>query len=386
MPRLSFIVLSYNYEDYIGTTIRSILDQTVQDFEIVVVDDASRDRSCEVIRGFDDPRIRLLVNERNLGGAGSYNRAVEAACGEWLVNLDADDWIAPEKSEIQLAAAAADPRLDIIGTHVVFVDAEGAPHPRAEELEGWTNRAHALDRVDTWVGANPLCRSSTMVRRAAHLRIGLDDPGMQRAPDYELWTRALREGCHFAVVPERLTFYRMQARGVTHGDPLGTMLEMAYAMLRNLVPLAEARALHPSVERILGWVARHPQLAALSPGEAYRLLGMLMTSPPLGDFASFRASLADPAGDPALVRIGRRCLLLAREEALPPSYAERLQRDLVAITEARDFWHQQSQAWERICHSLRDLPPGSGANDQEMKRWTLDRIARQAYSRFFRSS
>ena len=135
MPRLSYIVLSYEYEDYVGTTIRSILDQTVQDFEIVVVDDASRDGSVQVIRGFADPRIRLFVNERNMGGAASYNRAVEAARGEWLVNLDADDWIAPSKAETQLAAATADPDLDIIGTWVSIVDAEGRPHPRGLDVE-----------------------------------------------------------------------------------------------------------------------------------------------------------------------------------------------------------------------------------------------------------
>jgi len=374
MPLLSFIVLSYNYEDYIGTTIRSILEQTVQDFEIVVVDDASQDSSREVIRGFGDPRIRLLVNERNMGGAWSYNRAIQAAQGEWLINLDADDWIAPQKSELQLAAASADPGLDIIGSHVAFVDAKGAPHPRAAELETLTNRpSHVLNQVDTWIGVNPLCRSSTMVRRSAHLRIGLDDPGMVRAPDYELWTRALREGCRFGLVPERLTFYRLQARGVTHGDPLGTMLEMTYAMLRNLVPLAEARALHPSVERILSWAARHPQLAELRPVEAYRLLGMLVTSPPLGDFASFRASLADGAGDPALARAGRRCLLLARDQELSNTYVERLLRDQKAFIEARDFWHGQALAWESLCQSLGN-------------RWTLDRMARWVYSRFFRFS
>lgn len=269
-PLLSYIVLSYNYADYIGTSIRSILAQTVQNFEIVVVDDASRDASVGVVRGFSDPRIRLLVNDRNLGGAGSYNRAVAAARGEWLVNLDADDWHAPQKAERQLAAARADPGLDIIGTYVSMVDASGAPHPQFQELEPHFNAPHLLCRVDSWVGRNSLCRSSTMVRRATHLRIGLDDPTMVRAPDYELWTRALREGCRFLVVPERLTFCRIRPGGVTHGDPLGTLLELSYAMLRNLVPLCEAGALNPTLERIITWTARHPQLSALRPREAYR--------------------------------------------------------------------------------------------------------------------
>ena len=71
-PLLSFIVLSYNYENYIRVALQSILQQTVQDFEVVVVDDASSDRSCEVVRSFNDPRIRLIVNERNLGGCLLY--------------------------------------------------------------------------------------------------------------------------------------------------------------------------------------------------------------------------------------------------------------------------------------------------------------------------
>ncbi|MGB8127769.1 MAG: glycosyltransferase family 2 protein, partial [Pseudolabrys sp.] len=70
----------------------------MQDFEIVVVDDASTDASVEVIRSYNDPRIRLFVNDHNIGGAASYNRAVKATRGEWLVNLDADDWIAPNKA------------------------------------------------------------------------------------------------------------------------------------------------------------------------------------------------------------------------------------------------------------------------------------------------
>jgi glycosyltransferase involved in cell wall biosynthesis len=135
-PKLSFIVLSYNYADLIGQTIHSILGQTVQDFEIVVVDDASTDASCDVIRSFADPRIRLLVNERNLGGAGSYNRAVQAARGEYLVNLDADDWITPNKCE-------------------------GRPHSRTAELDAVVNRPFDLNAVDSWVGQNRLVRSST---------------------------------------------------------------------------------------------------------------------------------------------------------------------------------------------------------------------------------
>ena len=282
-PLLSFIVLSYNYERYIDKTIRSILEQTVQDFEVVVVDDCSKDNSVSVVRSFDDPRIRILRNEKNMGGAASYNRAISAAQGEWLINLDADDWIAMDKVERQLDAVAANPGLDIIGTYVSVVDKNGFRHEQAAEIEAIINQPHDFGRLDTWIGANNLCRSSTMVRRAAHLRIGLDDENMERAPDYELWTRAFREGCRFAVIPEILTYMRLHSSGVTHIDPLGTLLEMTYAMFRNLIPVAEMKALHPSIARIVNWVCHHHALSRLRPIERYRLIGLLIQSTAMGD-------------------------------------------------------------------------------------------------------
>jgi glycosyltransferase involved in cell wall biosynthesis len=346
-PLLSYIVLSYNYERYIDKTIRSILNQTIQDFEIVVVDDCSRDNSVNVVRSFRDPRIRVIQNERNLGGAGSYNRAVSACKGEWMVNLDADDWIAPHKAERQLALAAANPRVDIIGTYISVYDQDGCPHPNADALEEAVNRPHEFGRVDTWIGANHLCRSSTMVRSAAHHRIGLDDANMVRAPDYELWTRALREGCGFALIPEKLTFVRATSSGVTHADPLGSLLEIAYATLRNLIPLAEKRALHPSIARMIGWVAHHEQLSRLTPTERYRLLGMLMQSTSVGDYESFRALLRNTEERPELVTVGRRCMALLDKGT--PLYQElsKLNKDVEAYIGARDHWRSECEKWQR---------------------------------------
>lgn len=353
-PLLSFIVLSYNYERYIGRTLESILAQTVQDFEIVVVDDCSRDKSIEVIRSYGDPRIRLLVNEHNIGGAASYNRAVEAARGEWLVNLDADDWIEPAKSEKQLAIAAADPSLDIIGSYISVVDEHGNRHALADSLEYQTNRPHEFGYVDTWIGANWLCRSSTMFRRAAHMRIGLDDPAMVRAPDYELWTRAVREGCSIAILPEKLTYVRQHSAGVTHADPIGTLLEMTFAMLRNIIPLAEARALNPSIERVASWVLQHAAAPMLRPVEVYRLLGMLMTSDAPSDYATFRAKIFARDSDVALERAGYRCICLICEGTTQNTRIRELEqivRESEQIAQeyitARDYWHQKSDNWER---------------------------------------
>ena len=174
-----------------------------------------------------------------------------------------------------------------------------------------------------------------MIRRSAHLRIGLDDPAMVLAPDYELWTRALRAGCRFGLVPEKLTYYRLQPRGVTFSDRVGTLREMSYAMIRNLVPHADARALLPSYERMVHWLARHPDLSAMRPVEAHRLVGMMMLTPSVESYATFRAILAAEDADSALALAGHRVLMLT---------AIGTQRQ--PVSEPPGSWRQQSEAWE----------------------------------------
>jgi glycosyltransferase involved in cell wall biosynthesis len=350
-PLLSFIVLSYNYEDYIQVTLRSILNQTIQDFEIVVVDDASSDRSCQLVRELNDPRINLIVNERNLGGAGAYNVAIQAARGEWLVNLDADDWIAPEKSIRQLKIADQNPQLDIIGSWVNVVGSDGRPHSDRADIEMAVNRDYALNLVDTWIGINPLCRSSTMVRRAAHLKIGLDDAGMVAAPDYELWTRALAKGCRFHVLKECLTFMRLHSRGVTRANLLRSHLEICFALQKNIVPLIEHRALWPSFAKVLRWVGAQPDLAALAPRERERLFALLMTGVTIPTYADFRAALSLP--DPVLETIGRRALFtFGQSELASRQYVRSLstevpKSDVSELAEACDRFRAQSEFWER---------------------------------------
>lgn len=365
-PVFSYIVRSYNCERFISTTLRSILDQTAQDFEILVVDDCSRDSAIDVIRRFDDHRIHLLVNDQIVGDAECYNRAVQAARGEWLVYLAAGDRIAPRRADVQLAAAVANPRLDIVGTYISAVAEDGTPHPLAADIESRTNQPYELGHVDTWIGANRLCRSSTMIRRSAQKRIGMDDSNMTWAADYELWTRALREGCVFAVIPEQLTFVRQRPSELSDVDPRGMLLEMSYAMLRNLLPLADARALHPSVERIVTWVAQHPELATLGPTEAYRMVGMAMTSPScFDDFADFCSALSAPDGDATLERAGRRCLSMVGEGSSRHLLTGKLEKDVQAFIEARDYWHARSSKLEediQACTDARDY--WHGQSDQ----------------------
>jgi glycosyltransferase involved in cell wall biosynthesis len=177
-PLISVIVASFNYDDYIEHTLRSILDQTEKNLEIVVVDDASTDRSREIIESFADRRISLFVNDRNLGSSPSYNRGAAAARGDYITYVDADDWISPRKFELQVKYFEHHTETDILGTYVKFHRADGARHAKADAFERSFNQPHDFNSVGRWIRGNRLAAPSVMFRRTVHDRIGLRDPAM----------------------------------------------------------------------------------------------------------------------------------------------------------------------------------------------------------------
>ncbi|MBX7164937.1 MAG: glycosyltransferase [Pirellulales bacterium] len=99
-PRFSICIPNFNYEKYLGRTIQSVLDQTFQDFEILVSDNASTDRSVEVVRSFAEPRIKLHVNQRNVGFAGNLDRAARMATGRFMIMLSSDDLMRRDALEV----------------------------------------------------------------------------------------------------------------------------------------------------------------------------------------------------------------------------------------------------------------------------------------------
>lgn len=96
---VSIIMPSYNTAQYIAETIQSVINQTYQNWELIIVDDCSTDNTDIVIGEIKDPRIRYIKNEKNSGAAVSRNRALREANGRWVAFLDSDDLWKPEKLE-----------------------------------------------------------------------------------------------------------------------------------------------------------------------------------------------------------------------------------------------------------------------------------------------
>lgn len=119
---VSVIMPAYNGERYISKAIESVLNQTYPDLELIIVEDASTDKTLEIIKSYGDERIKLLENSRNQGIAYSTNRAIEMARGKYIALLDDDDYAAENRIELQVEYLEQNPQIDILGGRAAIIN------------------------------------------------------------------------------------------------------------------------------------------------------------------------------------------------------------------------------------------------------------------------
>ena len=199
MPRISVLIPAYNAARYIEDSLRSVLDQTYRDIEVLVADDGSTDGTWRVLTRVarSDPRVVPIRNERNLGLAGTLNRMVRHARGELVARLDADDIALPQRLERQLRAMD-EGELGLCGTWAKTLDLRRnyvLPFPVTDaEI-----RVHLLFQ-------SPFAHYSVMARRELLVRHRYR-PEAGYAEDYDLWVRLSRDA-RMGNVPEPLVLYR----------------------------------------------------------------------------------------------------------------------------------------------------------------------------------
>ena len=203
-PLISVIMPLYNAERFVGESIENVLRQTVGDFELIVIDDASTDASAEIARAYaaKDNRIVLMHNELNSGAARTRNRALDAARGKFITFMDADDLCSPERFAKQLAFFERHPQTDICGSYYTMFGTRGGEN---DELKIQVPLTHEEIQYQLFFGC-PFGMSSVMLRSEPFKRTGIRFRECM-AEDYQLWVD-LSEHLRMANIPEYLTFYR----------------------------------------------------------------------------------------------------------------------------------------------------------------------------------
>lgn len=183
MPEISIVIPVYNRVHFIGDAVESILAQSVTDLELILVDDGSTDGSQARIAAYDDPRVRLIQNPRNLGIAATRNRGIAEAGAPYLAFLDSDDRALPRRLEKQMAFLDAHPDHAAVGSWIRWIDAAGASRGRTKR------KAADADQI----AAERLFRSglenSTATARTDILRAYPHREDFRLGSDYELWAR-----------------------------------------------------------------------------------------------------------------------------------------------------------------------------------------------------
>ena len=208
-PIVSVVIPAYNGAALIGETLESLAAQTLTDFEAIVVDDCSADATRDLVRGWADPRVRLIENEVNGGPVRTRNRGVAEARGRYIAGLDQDDLCRPERLARQVAYLETHPTVALVGTQ-----AEQLFEGRVSPMSYAPHTTPTLIAWLSWI-ENPLVWSTVMVRGS--VARGLDPftrPEILYAEDFDLYHRV---GAHGAVarLDEPLLFYRQHAGGAS---------------------------------------------------------------------------------------------------------------------------------------------------------------------------
>jgi hypothetical protein len=210
-PLVSVVLPVFNGGDLLERSIRSVLDQTHSELELIVVDDGSTDGSAERAAATGDPRVRVIANTVNRGQTHGLIQGIAVARGDLVARQDADDLSHPDRLRLQVAALSANPDVVLVGTCGWMVDGAGRACGTLD-----------LPVTDAGIGwamlfGNPFLHSSVMFRAQAAQAAGGYDTGFRICQDYDLWSRLLAKGRGLNL-PGRLLRYRYTAQSLSHAN------------------------------------------------------------------------------------------------------------------------------------------------------------------------
>ncbi len=205
MPRVSVVIPTYKSKRFISEAIDSVLRQTFEDREVIVVDDGCPEGTGDFVEEKYGDSVRLIRQE-NAGPGAARNTGITSSSGEWVAFLDSDDWWEPEKLEVQLALADEHPEYGLISSSY-YKDEKGKYEERTRHgPSGWVYREVFM--------ANYIRTSTVMIRRDCFDRVGLFDTSLPLTQDYDLWLR-MSHDYPVGYINRPLATYRHHPGGIS---------------------------------------------------------------------------------------------------------------------------------------------------------------------------
>ena len=196
---------AFNSEKFLEQALKSLLSQSFNDFELILVDDASTDRTAKIIKSYAqlDSRILPIYNQRNLGLTKNLNRAIDLSQGIYIARMDADDIALASRFEIQVNYLDTHRHVDILGSAAIDIDERG------NELQLRKSPELHEQIIGLLPKANPMTHSTVMFRKDRLAQIAYYNESYRTTQDYEMWFRAAGIGLRFHNLQNVLLNYRM---------------------------------------------------------------------------------------------------------------------------------------------------------------------------------
>jgi len=195
----------YNAEKYLRKAVESILEQTFTDFEFLIIDDGSTDRSIDIIKSYKDSRIRLVRNEKNLGISKTLNKGIELAASDIIARMDADDISLPHRLRIQYEYIDNHPDCSLVSSHAEIISESGKS---IGKYQPDSNQFYYNLVFHCWI-----YHPSVMYRREAIRNAGMYP--LTLAEDYRLWSELIKKN-KFYNLPHILIRYRITSDSVSN--------------------------------------------------------------------------------------------------------------------------------------------------------------------------
>jgi glycosyltransferase involved in cell wall biosynthesis len=223
MPIVSVIIPAYNQGSYLKECIDSVLDQTFQNLEAIIVDDGSTDNTRFVATQYSDSRVRYIY-QSNKGLSGARNTGIKNANGSYITYLDSDDLFLPQKIELLLEKLESNRELGFVAGQAVLIDETG------KKIGEVFDASPPKNPIEFLFG-NPLHVGSILIKTEWQNRVGFFDENLRSYEDWDMWLRLAKAGCKMGWVAKPVSLYRFHSNQMTRD---GTqMTEASFSVLNK---------------------------------------------------------------------------------------------------------------------------------------------------------
>jgi len=275
-PKITVLMSVYNEEKYLREAVDSILNQTFENFEFLIINDASTDKTVKILESYNDPRIKIYNNKKNIGLTKSLNVGLKMAKGKYIARQDADDISMPDRFEKQTDFLNKHDNYAVVGTFARIIN------EHSEEIRPFRIPTEDSDIRNFLKTDNCMVHGSVMIRMSTLLDMGFYNEDFERSQDYELWLR-LTKKYYMRNIPDFLYCRRMQSKTLKTSYILEQQLFVSLAKIKCnasyiketeehfLNTIAKRNFTSSGIKNILGWIDK----LTFKRIRSYRILQML---------------------------------------------------------------------------------------------------------------